>query len=204
MQEERFQRDRHQCRLAHLTAGRVSRGHRTLAPEPVEVADPDVDLADAAVDAHEPGDARRTNPGLWSDDGHPYHDIMLALDGEAARVVGDWCRERWRRATDRSLDPPAASDAGDLPDIDQLRADGELPIGPLRLDIHVYSDNPTERFVFINMRKYKEGDKYDEAQFRRYFELMARKRGAAGLARAKVGPDGELTIIYNPVLKTVP
>ena len=27
----------------------------------------------------------------------------------------------------------------------------------MRLDIHVYSNTPTERFVFINMRKYAEG-----------------------------------------------
>ena len=27
----------------------------------------------------------------------------------------------------------------------------------MRLDIHVYSHNPAERFVFVNMRKYVEG-----------------------------------------------
>ena len=53
--------------------------------------------------------------------------------------------------------PSVTRPADDLPDIDQLRADGELPIGPLRLDIHVYSDVASERFVFINMVKHREG-----------------------------------------------
>ncbi len=54
----------------------------------------------------------------------------------------------------RTAEAPATTD---LPDIDQLRARGELPIGDLRLDIHVYSDNPDDRFVFINMVKHREG-----------------------------------------------
>ncbi len=44
-----------------------------------------------------------------------------------------------------------------LPDIDQLRASGELPVGELRLDIHVYSEAAADRFVFINMVKHREG-----------------------------------------------
>ncbi|MEM1173570.1 MAG: general secretion pathway protein GspB [Pseudomonadota bacterium] len=63
-----------------------------------------------------------------------------------------------------SLSPPTVTTAstglgtqGELPDIDQLRATGELPIGDLRLDIHVYSSNPDDRFVFINMVKHREG-----------------------------------------------
>jgi general secretion pathway protein B len=37
-----------------------------------------------------------------------------------------------------------------------LRADGTLQLPDLHLDIHVYSDQPADRFVFVNMRKYKE------------------------------------------------
>ncbi len=44
-----------------------------------------------------------------------------------------------------------------LPDVDQLRASGDLPVGELRLDIHVYSDVAADRFVFINMVKHREG-----------------------------------------------
>ena len=37
-----------------------------------------------------------------------------------------------------------------------LRAQGVLILPDMHLDIHVYSGQPAGRFVFINMRKYKE------------------------------------------------
>lgn len=41
-------------------------------------------------------------------------------------------------------------------DIANLKYNLSLP--DLHIDIHVYSEVPNERFVFINMRKYKEGE----------------------------------------------
>ncbi|MFQ6006361.1 MAG: general secretion pathway protein GspB [Woeseia sp.] len=38
----------------------------------------------------------------------------------------------------------------------ELRANGTLVLPDLHLDIHVYSEKPGERFVFINMNKYRE------------------------------------------------
>lgn len=49
-----------------------------------------------------------------------------------------------------------------LPTIDQLRLDGSLQLTELHVDIHVYSDTPGERFVFINMVKHREGSLLDE------------------------------------------
>ena len=37
-----------------------------------------------------------------------------------------------------------------------LRAEGVLQLPDMHLDIHVYSGQPADRFVFINMSKYKE------------------------------------------------
>lgn len=49
-----------------------------------------------------------------------------------------------------------------LPSIDQVR-NGVLPsLAPLRLDVHVYSEKTDERFVFINMKKYHEGEEIRE------------------------------------------
>ena len=36
----------------------------------------------------------------------PFHDIMMAVEGPAARALGDLLRDRWRRATHETLDPP--------------------------------------------------------------------------------------------------
>ena len=46
--------------------------------------------------------------------------------------------------------------------IDEVRLNGTLQITDLHLDIHVYSDDPGERFVFINMAKHREQSKLEE------------------------------------------
>jgi general secretion pathway protein B len=45
-----------------------------------------------------------------------------------------------------------------LPTLTELSLAGSMTLTPLRIDIHVYSQQPPERFVFINMSKYHEGD----------------------------------------------
>lgn len=55
----------------------------------------------------------------------------------------------------------AARRSGALPSRDEVLAQGgSLP--DLRLDLHVYATNPAERFVFINMRKLREGESLPE------------------------------------------
>lgn len=51
---------------------------------------------------HRPGDSRRTNTGenqLYA----PFHDAMLAVEGECARALHELANERWRQATGRAL-----------------------------------------------------------------------------------------------------
>lgn len=43
-----------------------------------------------------------------------------------------------------------------VPSFNELRARGVLNLPDLHLDIHVYSGQPDERFVFVNMAKYRE------------------------------------------------
>jgi phospholipase D1/2 len=38
----------------------------------------------------------------------PFHDLMMAVEGDAARALGDLVRERWRKATGETLRPPEA------------------------------------------------------------------------------------------------
>ena len=53
--------------------------------------------------------------------------------------------------------PPATTpDVLTLPTLNQVRAAGILNLPDLHLDIHVYSDTPAERFVFVNMSKHRE------------------------------------------------
>jgi general secretion pathway protein B len=44
----------------------------------------------------------------------------------------------------------------------ELRADGTIMLPDLHLDIHVYSEHPADRFVFVNMSKYREQGRLTE------------------------------------------
>lgn len=49
-----------------------------------------------------------------------------------------------------------------VPSYEQLLAGGMISVAPLHLDIHVFSAEPSQRFVFINMNKYREGERLNE------------------------------------------
>ena len=54
------------------------------------------------------------------------------------------------------------SDRAILPTLTEVRVDGTLTLPDLHVDVHVYSDTPSERFVYINMNKYRERQTIDE------------------------------------------
>lgn len=59
--------------------------------------------------------------------------------------------------TQATAEAALRSSPGFLPSRDEVLAKGtQLP--DLKLDLHVYAQNPAERFVFINMRKLREGE----------------------------------------------
>lgn len=62
-------------------------------------------------------------------------------------------------------DPPVAPSRSiqeGLPSLGQLRAAGLVSVADLRIDMHVYSSDAAKRFVFVNMKKYREGDRLIE------------------------------------------
>jgi general secretion pathway protein B len=44
-----------------------------------------------------------------------------------------------------------------LPTISEINLTGQQALPELHLDVHVYATRPADRFVYINMRKYREG-----------------------------------------------
>jgi general secretion pathway protein B len=69
-------------------------------------------------------------------------------------------------ATDMQVDAPTSgytesADEG-IPTLAELMLANTISIAPLHLDIHVYSETPSERFVFINMSRYNEGGTLSE------------------------------------------
>jgi len=59
----------------------------------------------------------------------------------------------------RAPEAAAPDDAELLPSFNELVVAGRLALPPLHLDIHVYDDVPASRFVFIDGRKYREGER---------------------------------------------
>ncbi len=57
---------------------------------------------------------------------------------------------------------PAEIDTTNYPTLTDLRLSGMLSLPDIHVDVHVFSANPAERFVFINMRKYREGEATNE------------------------------------------
>jgi general secretion pathway protein B len=49
-----------------------------------------------------------------------------------------------------------------LPSISQISLTGAQALPELHLDVHVYATRPADRFVYINMRKYHEGNALQE------------------------------------------
>jgi general secretion pathway protein B len=59
---------------------------------------------------------------------------------------------------DPVLDEEATDNDEVLPSINEINLTGAQALPEMHLDVHVYATKPSDRFVFINMRKYKEGN----------------------------------------------
>ena len=77
-----------------------------------------------------------------------------ALDPQLAPVEGDNPADREPAVNSMPGAMPLGPGGASLQYYAEL--DGKLP--ELRLDLHVYADQPAERYAFINMHKVREGD----------------------------------------------
>jgi general secretion pathway protein B len=68
-----------------------------------------------------------------------------------------------RRADPVLIEEDAAEDNGEvLPTINEINLTGSQALPELHLDVHVYATKPADRFVYINMRKFHEGNALPE------------------------------------------
>jgi general secretion pathway protein B len=80
-------------------------------------------------------------------------------DSQSARTT----HRREGAAPPQSQDDSKAEDEA-LPTISEidLTGQGQQALPELHLDVHVYATNPADRFVYINMHKYREGSTLQE------------------------------------------
>ena len=117
----------------------ASRSATTVRPGPVGTSEPDA--TDASFSARV-AEARRDRPAR-----EPAAMPQTVAVDDAPPVA----------SSPRAV-PPASSPIQTLllPTLTELRTNGTLNLPDMHLDIHVYSENPEDRFVFINMSKYRE------------------------------------------------
>ena len=65
-------------------------------------------------------------------------------------------------ATPEPAQRPARAIQEGVPSLGQMQAAGLVSVGSLHVDMHVYSGDASKRFVFVNMKKYREGDRIAE------------------------------------------
>lgn len=87
--------------------------------------------------------------------------VLERGSGSAATASAD--------VVEQDAPPPITADYHSIPKVSEsvatfndLRAQGMLTLPDMHLDIHVYSREPEDRFVFVNMSKYKENAVLDE------------------------------------------
>jgi len=67
-----------------------------------------------------------------------------------------------KRAQLVTSQPERSKSDSSLPSMESLQLQGLITLPPQRIDLHVYSDIPSERFVFINMKKLREGSQLSD------------------------------------------
>ncbi|MGR3824003.1 MAG: phospholipase D-like domain-containing protein [Salipiger marinus] len=123
----------------------------------------------------------------------PWHDATMAVEGEAARALGDLARERWKRATGDDLEPPP-------PDLPSCWPDG-LPatFEDVRIAISrtapAYDGRPAVHEIealYLAVIAAAERCVYIESQY------FASRRIAEAMAARLREPEGPEFVIVNP------
>ncbi len=123
----------------------------TRAPAPTGTAS-----ASAAPDHFSPMDAA---PPVYAPEIPPAQDYPAAA--RRSGHAGASSEGATHRAASAPPDPvltdsnPADNEV--LPSINEINVSDQPALANLHLDVHVYATQPSERFVYINMRKYREG-----------------------------------------------
>lgn len=158
---------------AVLLTGRPSETATAEAPLPVEAQPPAVQRPPASA---APATAARQQPPRAAPVTLPTRaprNEVRPLTTEVAPGTAAAARRPEPQApagAEPAPPPPAASspsvqqatDDARLPRFADLVVRGELNVPHMHVDIHVFSAAAAERFVFINMRKYGEGDSTQE------------------------------------------
>jgi len=140
--------------------------------------------------AHLDNDPRRRRPGGRRFGA--FHDITTAVDGDAAKALGELARERWRRATGEELAPPPGGSDPWPETLDPFLRDVDLAIARTEPE---YNGRPQVREIeslYLTAIAAARETIYLESQY------FASQRIADALAARLDEPDGPEIVIVNP------
>ena len=152
-----------------------------------------LDFTDCRWDTpeHLDEDKRRKSPKR--DIYPPFHDLMMAVDGEAAAALGDLARERWRRATGEEVIATATPGASLWPDT--LNPDFEgIDIGIARTEPEWNGRQETREIEALNIAAIRAARRsiYIENQH------FASRAVYAALRETLERPDGPEIVVLGP------
>lgn len=142
---------------------------------------------------HRDDDPRRASP--WGFTQPPWHDVTTAVDGQAARALGDLARLRWKQATGEDL-RPASVRSEDYWPAGLPTAFRDVDVGIARSQpAHGDEDEAREIEAFLVSA-------IEQAQTLIYVEsqYFASHRVCDALARSLAEPQGPEVIVVNPLI----
>ena len=146
---------------------------------------------------HRDDDPRRVRPS--GEPYGPFHDVTTAVDGEAARALGELARERWRRATGDALRPPPPTEAHWPEDLEPDFRD--IPVAIARTD-PMADNGRAEEGGKSGVREIEALYLAAIAAARRFIYLesqyFASQRIVKAIAARLSEPDGPEVVVVNP------
>jgi len=122
----------------------------------------------------------------------PWHDATTAVDGDAARALGELARERWKRATGEVLEPPPPVDSAWPDGLDPSMTDVQVAISRT---VPAHAGHPAVHEIealYLAAILRAERTLYIESQ---YFASRSLTDAMIGRLRE---PDGPEIVIVNP------
>jgi phospholipase D1/2 len=124
----------------------------------------------------------------------PFHDAMIAVDGDAARALGDIARERWERATGKRI-PPAPQGNDPWPDdLAVAMRDASTAVSCTFPDLEPHRGAREIEALYLDMIARARRRIYIENQY-----FTARTIGDA-LAARLAEPDGPEIVVVSRLL----
>jgi phosphatidylserine/phosphatidylglycerophosphate/cardiolipin synthase-like enzyme/uncharacterized membrane protein YdjX (TVP38/TMEM64 family) len=139
---------------------------------------------------HIPDDPRRRDP--WGLHYHPFHDVQMAVTGEAARSLGDLARSRWRRSAGSPI--PDLPQGGLIwpPNLQVDMRDVDIAISRTEPEWKGRKETREVENLFLDMIYDAQAYIYIENQY------MTSSRIAAALASRLKEKDGPEVLIVIP------